>query len=128
MGRLTRVALASCILVVACGGNAADEASDRAKLEAMKQEIVALVGEPVCNDSADCHSIAFGAKPCGGPWEYLIYSSISVDNTVLVPRVAAYNDFNADLNARYLWISDCMVALPPALGCQAGMCVASRAP
>lgn len=125
---LRRVVLVACILVVACGGDAGDEASDRAKLEAMKQEIIALVGEPTCNDSADCRSIAFGAKPCGGPWEYLIYSSISVDNAVLIPKIAAYNDFNADLNAQYRWISDCSVALPPTLGCQGGMCVGSAAP
>jgi hypothetical protein len=127
MNRLIGAGLVVCLFVVACGGSSRDEASDRAQLAAMEQEIVALVGEPVCGDSPDCRSIGFGAKPCGGPWDYMIYSVATVDNVVLTSKVAAYNEFNAELNIRYGWGSECSVALPPTLGCQAGVCVALNA-
>jgi hypothetical protein len=117
MNRLIGAGLVVCLFVVACGGSSRDEASDRAQLAAMEQEIVALVGEPVCGDSPDCRSIGFGA----------IYSVATVDNVVLTSKVAAYNEFNAELNIRYGWGSECSVALPPTLGCQAGVCVALNA-
>jgi hypothetical protein len=100
-----------------------DEADDIARLEKMEKEITALIGEAACGDSTDCRYIAFGAKPCGGPWRYLVYSAAALDTVELAFRVAAYNELNRDLNRRYGWMSDCSVPEPPNPGCRGGKCV-----
>lgn len=99
------------------------EARDRAQLDAWREEILAMVEDPSCADSTECRIMGLGAKPCGGPWEYLIYSISSVDTVALAEEVASYNDFNAVLNQRYGWVSDCSIARVPIPVCRDGRCV-----
>ncbi len=101
-----------------------DEAADRATLDKMAAQIDTLITEGTCTDSEDCRSIAFGDKPCGGPWSYKIYSVSGVDTTQLAGMVEAYNKFNKVLNERHGWMSDCMVVMPPNIDCVEGKCVA----
>jgi len=104
-------------------GGAWSETRDRAQLEAWREDILAMVKDPACSDSTECRCIGLGAKPCGGPWEYLIYSVSSVDTSALVEEVAEYNNLNAVLNQRYGWVSDCSITRVPNLGCRDGKCV-----
>jgi len=101
-----------------------DEDQDRARLEKMEADIDELIGEPTCKGNGDCRTIAFGAKPCGGPWSYKVYSASSVDTLALEQEVAAYNKFNQTLNERYGWMSDCSLAIRPGVECLDGHCVA----
>lgn len=75
-----------------------------------------------CDDPAECRFIAFGDKPCGGPWSYLIYSSSNVDSVALGELVAEYNQYNEEINRRYNLMSDCSVPNEPNLGCLGGRC------
>jgi hypothetical protein len=111
-----------CCFLAACDRHYTEE-SDRARLEEMHQDIVEFVGEPTCSGSEDCRFIAFGAKPCGGPWEYLIYSASTVDTLELQHMVETYNRFNDELNRRYGWVSECSVPPVPNLDCREGRCV-----
>jgi hypothetical protein len=104
-------------------GSGWSEVRDRAQLDTWREDILAMAENPVCVDSTDCRTIGLGAKPCGGPWEYLIYSVSSVDTLALAEEVANYNDFNAVLNQRYGWLSDCSVPRVPTVGCRDGKCV-----
>ena len=129
MFRITRL-IPVIILMICIGGLAAcndedplDEAADIARMDKMEVEIDDLIGEPTCKDAKDCRVIAFGDKPCGGPWSYKIYSVSAVDTVELAGLVADYNKFNKTLNARYSWMSDCMVVMPPNVGCVDGFCV-----
>jgi len=115
-------------LALAACDESANESADRARLDEMRAAILALVVDPVCADSADCRSIGLGRKPCGGPWEYVVYSVASVDSSELAAQVATYNQFNAELNLRYGWVSDCSVPPPPVVGCRNGRCVDLNAP
>jgi hypothetical protein len=101
-----------------------DEAADRARLDKMEAEIDDLIGEATCKDAKDCRSIAFGDKPCGGPWSYKIYSVSGLDTLQLAGLVAAHKKFNGVLNMRYGWMSDCMVVMSPNIDCVEGHCVA----
>jgi hypothetical protein len=112
--------IAALVLGAGCGD---DEADDVAQLEKMGQEIIRFIGDAACDDSTDCRYIAFGAKPCGGPWKYLVYSVATLDTVELALRVAVYNEFNRELNLRYGWMSDCSVPGPPNPGCREGRCV-----
>ena len=68
-------------------------------------------------------SAAFWVKPCGGPWEYLIYSSINSDTLKIQEKVDEYNEWNEVINARYGYSSDCSQAEAPQLLCLNGKCV-----
>ena len=60
------------------------EEGDRAKLVEMRGEISALIGDAECETTEDCRQVGIGAKPCGGPWDYLIYSV--TDSAALADR------------------------------------------
>lgn len=100
-----------------------DEEADIQQLEQLRQEILAYVGTPECGQPGSCRTIPFGDKPCGGPWSYLIYSTVSTDSVALTGMVARYNRFNHTLNLRYGWASDCSVPNLPVLDCVDGVCV-----
>jgi hypothetical protein len=111
------------LLLPGCLLDGSSREDDLRKLAAMGDEIEALVSDPMCSDSTECAYIAFGAKPCGGPWRYLIYSPATVDETVLEEKVAEYNRFEDTINRRYGLVSDCSVPRAPRLGCLDGVCV-----
>ncbi|TYA52301.1 hypothetical protein [Formosa maritima] len=52
--------------------------------------IRAFAETSICSEDFECRYIAFGNKPCGGPWEFLIYTT-SIDTLELTYWV---NDFN----------------------------------
>ena len=121
--RVVAGALLATLVALACEDEP-NEQDDVARLAAMKQEILDLIGDAACKEPTDCTTIAFGAKPCGGPWEFLIYSHSSVDESVLKDLVRRYNEFNDVLNRRYGWASPCDVPSPPAVNCVDGHCAA----
>ena len=100
------------------------EEGDRAQLAEMRREIDALIGDAAGASIEDCRYMALGDKPCGGPWEYVIYSVSSTDSTALAERVTAYNAFEEEMNRRYWSISDCMYVTPPVLVYRDGRCLA----
>lgn len=117
------VLLAAGLAAAGCLESGGTEKEDAARLERLRREIEASVPVPRCEDGAQCGSIAFGSKPCGGPWKYLIYSSAHTDTAALRRRVEDFNAYEAELNRKWGWASDCMAILPPRLGCENGVCV-----
>lgn len=88
-----------------------------------KASIQSLAAESVCNDDFECRFIAFGSKPCGGPWEFLIYST-SIDTFQLMTFVADYNQLEANYNLLCNAVSDCSTPQPPTgFGCENNLCI-----
>lgn len=104
----------------------ASEDEDREILERLYAAIVDYIGTPYCDDCEQCRAIGYGAKPCGGPWGYLIYSSATLDETVLGGLVAAHRSFEAYMNDKYGYASTCDVPPVPAPECFEGVCRAAR--
>ena len=100
------------------------EEGDRAQLEEMRQEIDELIGDAVAASIADCRYAGLGSKPCGGPWEYIVYSVSSTDSTALAERLRAYDAFEAEMNERYGYLSDCSVPNIPVMAFKDGRCIA----
>ena len=100
------------------------EEGDRTQLAEMRREIDALVGDAAGASIEDCRYAGVGSKPCGGPWEFVIYSASSTDSTALAERLTAYNAFEAEMNERYGYASDCSVPNMPVLAYRDGRCVA----
>lgn len=78
----------------------------------LKMNIESLASASVCSEDFECRYIAFGSKPCGGPWEYLIYST-SIDTLALTNLVTEYNQLQANYNVTCNMVSNCMAAIPP---------------
>lgn len=103
----------------------ADNASDNvtsAQLETKKLEIQNYIKSFGCSESAGCSFIAFGTKPCGGPWSYIVFSN-NVNLTKLEEMVKDYNEMNKLYNIQTGVASDCMFVLPPTeVKCVNGVC------
>jgi hypothetical protein len=95
---------------------------DTGRLGLMRSEILDLIGTPSCGGEGECRAIGLGVKPCGGPLEYLVYSTSNVDRLELLLLVSRYNVFNYGINRRYNLASDCMVVMPPVVGCIDRIC------
>jgi hypothetical protein len=92
------------------------------QLNAKKQEILDYIATFSCTDAPSCNFIAFGAKPCGGPREYLVYPN-TVNQTTLETMVNEYYDLDVAYNTQIGAVSDCMVVGPPnTIGCVNGVC------
>lgn len=95
-----------------------------AQLETKKQEIQNYINSFSCSESIGCSYIAFGSKPCGGPWSYLVFSN-TVDIAKLQEMVKNYNEMNKLYNSQTGIFSDCMVVMPPKeVKCINGVCTA----
>lgn len=115
---LTVLLLASCSL----NETTDQHDSDLKRLEDLSNEIIALVDSSVCNDEAECEFVAFGSKPCGGPWGYLVFSN-SIDTDELMEKVDRFNQLQNSYNIRYNIVSDCSVVMPPtSLICEDNKC------
>ena len=122
------------VSLVACGdsdsvvgdsnGDQRTEEGDRAQLAEMRREINALVGDAAGTSIEDCRYAGVGSKPCGGPWEFIVYSASSTDSTALAEKLTAYNAFEAEMNELYGYASDCSVPNEPVLAYRDGRCVA----
>ncbi len=116
-----------CLIFTACltsdDSNDSSRENDTQTLVELKAEIDALVAGSVCNETTECKYIAFGSKPCGGPWSYLIYST-SIDTQELESKVARYNQLESIFNAQWGANSDCALAQKPSeVICKDNACV-----
>ena len=98
--------------------------TEQQELAALKTEIENLANTSFCGDAFECKFIAFGSKPCGGHWGYLVYST-SIDTEELENRVERYNREEAIYNTEWGITSDCAVNNPPvSMNCENNACVA----
>ena len=91
-------------------------------LDNKKQEILNYISSFSCDEGSSCNYIAFGAKPCGGPREYLVFSS-NVDVDVLETMVDEYYAMDNAHNIQTGAASDCAIVGPPTnVGCVDAIC------
>jgi hypothetical protein len=77
-----------------------------------KQDILDYINSFSCTNTSSCNYIAFGAKPCGGPREFLTFPN-TVNQTTLENLVDKYYEMDHQYNIQTGAISDCMVVSPP---------------
>ena len=125
------IPMAECIVIaaVACGPgqrNAANVEPETQPLDSLRAAVLQLVGEPMATSIGQCRLIAFGAKPCGGPRAYLVYSIAVTDSIDLARVVEAYTSEDARLNRELGLASDCGLVAPPQITFTAGQCTTAR--
>ncbi len=77
-------------------------------------------------DISECKMITLGKKPCGGPWDYLIYSTKTTNETILVSLVSIYNLLDGVANKISLKISTCDIEPAPEIILQDNQCKDGR--
>lgn len=88
-----------------------------------KQEIISYINSFNCTESSNCNYIAFGAKPCGGPREFLTFPS-SVNLPTLQTMVNEYYEMDNAYNIQTGAVSDCAIVNPPStMDCVNGNCI-----
>lgn len=116
------------VLLVAVSCSVNDSNNDRenelAFLIQQKNVIEQLAISAPCTESSTCKYVAFGSKPCGGPWTYLAYNS-TIDEEFFLNQVTIYNTNEEVYNLKWDVLSDCMAVLPPtSVECVDGKCTA----
>lgn len=86
------------------------------------ERIRALIGTPACASDAQCHTLAIGAKACGGPESYLAWSSASTPEAELRTLGERYKEERRAANAASGMMSTCSFLADPGASCKAGSC------
>ncbi len=108
------------LCAAACAAPAASPASAPATLAA---QIDAAIGDAACDSSAQCRTLAYGHKACGGPERYVAYSLKRSDGERLAALGAALAAERRAQAARAGLVSTCSLVRDPGAACVAGRCV-----
>ncbi len=112
--------IATALLMISC--NDTTQKFDRQALDTKRHNIVSYINTASCSTPSGCRAIAFGAKGCGGPWEFFIYPT-TLDTAKLIQLVDAYTQEEKSFNLKWKVISDCsLVTLPDSTRCVNGTC------
>ena len=91
-------------------------------INAMRAEIMALVGEAKADNVAQCRVVGFGSKPCGGPSSYIAVSVKDLDEQHIMALIGKYNAAVKAENERLGLMSNCAVVPKPAVVLKDGVC------
>lgn len=114
----------ACLALVGCRPDnpAAAEGDTLDHLTAIGSEIAELIGAAACESDDQCRVIALGSKPCGGPAEYRVYSSLDTDTALLETRASEYTRLSVQYNRETKALSDCSMVLASMAHCASGQC------
>jgi hypothetical protein len=113
-------------LLLLGGDPVASQRSDTERLEDLRRMIEQEIGIPSAKELSQCKLIPFGSKPCGGPWGYLVYSTLKTDESRLKQLVSDFNQLQKKINEDDKILSDCTIAPQPKLEFAGGVCAAKR--
>lgn len=116
-----RLAAAGTLLLIAAACQSAPPANTNAA--ALWQKIEAQNADTGCDRDSQCHTIAVGAKACGGPERYLAWSDRAQDGAKLKQLVAQHAAARVEEDKRGHVLSNCMMAVDAGAVCRAGRCV-----
>lgn len=73
-------------------------------------------------DVSECKVVPYGAKACGGPRGFLVYSASSTDEKKLQSLTAEFSRLEAEKNKEEGSMSDCSITPEPDLELVGGFC------
>lgn len=85
-------------------------------------QIRALAADTSCTASAQCHTLALGARACGGPQAYMAWSSAHTDGAALRLLGERHAQQEKARIAASGEVSDCRMIADPGAECRAGAC------
>ena len=117
-----RTGVAAVFALAVGGATAADTAAIEAELQTLRAQIVTTIGTASCANLVHCRLLPLGTRPCGGPDEYLAYSSIRTDKTQLENLAVEYGLLQEDLLRARGAIGTCVMLTAPRLLCIDNRC------
>ena len=146
MNRASCLVSAVALILLACQPRAGEESPDRpanrpgerigtdtggppvrkATLDSMAAEIRTLANAQGCSTPAQCESAPFGAKPCGGPWRYVVYCSLTTDTLRLFRALDQHRNLERRFNAEQGMLSDCALVVEPEVAVVGNVCRAAN--
>ena len=89
------------------------------RLQKIRSSIDSIAAQKICTDASQWRSTPLGAKPCGGPAEYVAYPK-EFESAVL-KLATEYTTLNVRYNRQNMLQSDCKMNTPPLeIRCQGG--------
>jgi len=88
--------------------------------EGLLQEIQREIGDAECDGPQQCHTIAIGAKACGGPEAFLAWSSKRSDAKRLQDLADQHRKLREEEHRNSGMLSNCMTPVDPGAVCSAG--------
>jgi hypothetical protein len=110
-------ALLAGMLAAWCGSDVGAADSDREELDALRAEILKLIGPATCANLVHCRALALGSRPCGGPAEYLPYSSFGTNRDLLEAKAFEYTLLYEDVQGKVKGSDNCVMLPEPRLQC-----------
>ena len=123
-----RAACAAILLLVtsACGSAPVQDAPPAPGNASLLAQIQAEVGAAACDSTQQCHTLAIGAKACGGPERYLAWSSKDYDGKKLKALAQAQAEASRKQQQADGMMSTCAIVTDPGATCEAGRCVLQK--
>ena len=95
------------------------------EIERLYREAYTIARAGGCSASGDCGSMPVGSKPCGGPWEYVVYCRLTTDTTRLRTVLAELARRQREYNTKNQVGSTCDMILEPSVTVRGGRCALS---
>jgi hypothetical protein len=109
-------------LLLASGAVCAQQPAAQDELVALRVQIVQMIGRAPCANLVHCRVLPLGVRPCGGPAEYLAYSSITADKALLENKAFEYSLLQEDAQRAQGAVGTCEVLPQPRLACVNNSC------
>ncbi|MCA1931607.1 hypothetical protein [Rheinheimera sp.] len=75
-----------------------------------------------CTEDSQCKVVGVGSRPCGGPEQYLIYSTLHTDEKMLSYTNDRYQKLKKQQNEKLGLMSTCQMLLAPVSACVENKC------
>jgi hypothetical protein len=125
--RLWFKGIVSCVLAlgltlsVVCAANSDVEAAAE-----LRERIAAMTTSARCNNIVNCRVIGLGARPCGGPEEYIAYSIWDTKIDEIGSLAAEYEFLKEEISIDAGEVGSCEVLPKPDVNCVHARCVLVR--
>ena len=119
--RLTVVV--ACLFPLLLAGTACRAETDEEALVRLRAEIMEMVGDASCRNVVNCRVVGLGARPCGGPDEYIAYSIWRTMSDEFRNLVSEYNLIAEDVVHASETAGICVMLEEPAADCVNDHCV-----
>lgn len=107
--------------LIATGGETRAE-SDAEAAARLRTEIARLIGDAPCSNVVNCRVLGLGARPCGGPEEYVAYSTWT-QRDAIEGKALEYGFLREELLAQRDHAGACVVLPEPQVACVNRRCV-----
>jgi hypothetical protein len=98
-----------------------------ASTPSLAQRITVEIDDAACDSPAQCRTLPYGHKACGGPERYLAYSTRKSDPVRLTQLGADLANARRAEEQKTGMMSTCSVVPDPGATCSAGHCVLQQA-